>query len=363
MMRADRRTLLAGLLGSGLAIPGHAALAGVRRRIWDRANRFAWTVAPFDAIDRSPEERAAMLARLGFKAYAFSWRPQHIAMFDRELAALKAHGIDLIGWSLFTNDIDEAPAIAVLEAIARSSFRPTLWLTASWARKRARPGVATLLPSGFPMPGDLKALAALAPADRAVFDRAFRRWRDAEFAPAPADHRRRVAEEAEHIARTAAIARRHGLKVALYNHNGWFGHIPNQLEIIARLERMGVRDVGIVYNFSHARDEWHDDTRDFPALWHRIQRHVVAVNVTGVRWEGDMVYPSQGDSELAMMRTIERSGWRGPVGMLAENGGDAEVTLGHYLRGVDWLADEIARPGAAGPPPFPALPPRTSAAR
>jgi len=33
-----------------------------------------------------------------------------------------------------------------------------------------------------------------------------------------------------------------------------------QVAIIERLKTLGVTDVGIVYNFSHARDELHDDT-------------------------------------------------------------------------------------------------------
>jgi hypothetical protein len=52
------------------------------------------------------------------------------------------------------------------------------------------------------------------------------------------------------------------------------------------------------------------------------------------------------------MRTIQESGWTGPVGVIAEKGGDAEVTLKNYLKGIDWLAAEIAKPGSGGPRPF-----------
>jgi hypothetical protein len=107
-----------------------------------------------------------------------------------------------------------------------------------------------------------------------------------------------------------------------------------------------------VYNFSHARDAHHDDTVDFPSLWKKIKPHVIAVNVTGMRMEGQIIYPSQGDRELDMMRTIQESGWKGPVGVIAEKGGDAEVTLKNYLKGIDWLAAEIAKPGSGGPQPF-----------
>ena len=39
------------------------------------------------------------------------------------------------------------------------------------------------------------------------------------------------------------------------------------------------------------------------------------------------------------------SGWRGPIGLIAEKGGDAEVTLKNYLNGLDWLAAEFEATG------------------
>jgi len=161
-----------------------------------------------------------------------------------------------------------------------------------------------------------------------------------------------VSQNAERIAALAKLAAPYGCRIGLYNHNGWFGILDHQLAILDRLQSLGVHDVGIVYNFSHARDPHHDDTIDFPSLWKKIQSRVMAVNVTGMRMEGQIIYPSQGDSELAMMRTIQDSGWRGPVGVIAEKGGDAEVTLKNYLTGIDWLAAELKQTGSGGPPPF-----------
>jgi hypothetical protein len=73
---------------------------------------------------------------------------------------------------------------------------------------------------------------------------------------------------------------------------------------------------------------------------------------------GSLIPPSQGDKELDMLRTIEDSGWRGPIGLIAEQGGDAEVSLSDDLRGLDWLSKEIAHPGSGGERPrFIAAPP------
>ena len=54
-----------------------------------------------------------------------------------------------------------------------------------------------------------------------------------------------------------------------------------------------------------------------------------------------------------MMRIIQDSGWKGPVGIIGEKSGDAEVTLRNYLIGLDWLAAELKQPGSGGARPFP----------
>lgn len=114
--------------------------------------------------------------------------------------------------------------------------------------------------------------------------------------------------------------------------------------------------VGIVFNFHHARDADHDDTRDFPAVWKKIKPHVVALTLTGMRDEGHFAYPLEGDSEVEIMRVIQDSGWKGSVGMTAERGGDAAETLRNSIIGIEWIAKELAQPGSGGPRPFPPLP-------
>src|SRR5215510_973730 len=66
-----------------------------RLSLFARSNLVAWCVVPFDGKKRGPEERADMLARLGFKRYAYDWRAEHLPTFEAELAALKRHGITL----------------------------------------------------------------------------------------------------------------------------------------------------------------------------------------------------------------------------------------------------------------------------
>jgi sugar phosphate isomerase/epimerase len=276
----------------------------VSTELWRHDNLVAWCAVPFDANKRGPEERAAMLEKLGFKHFAYDWRTEHVPTFDAEIAALKKHHINLLAW-WFPFDADDPLAKSTLETFKRHGVHPQLWVMQSGKKS----------------------------------------------APTLTDEQQ-IAQNAERVAGLARLAAPYGCRVGLYNHNGWFGILDHQLGILDRLRQMGVTDVGIVYNFSHARDPHHDDTIDFPSLWKKIQPHVMVVNVTGMRMDGQLIYPSQGDSELQMMRTIQESGWRGPVGVIAEKGGDAEQTLKNYLVGLDWLAAEINRPGSAGPRPF-----------
>src|SRR5205823_1857952 len=89
--------LLAGLLCFSIA-PLSAQDATTPARLFSRENLIAWCIVPFDAKKRGPEERAAMLKRLGFSKFAYDYRAEHIPTFDAEIAALKKQGIDLTAW-------------------------------------------------------------------------------------------------------------------------------------------------------------------------------------------------------------------------------------------------------------------------
>jgi sugar phosphate isomerase/epimerase len=267
-------------------------------------NLHAWCVVPFDAKKRGPEERAQMLEKLGFKRFVYDWRAKDIPTFDAEIEALKKHGIELTAWWSPGNSRDPV-LLQTLEVFKRQNVHPQLWVMGG--------GTPTTTPE---------------------------------------EQRERVEKEAERIRDIVKLAEPYGCPVELYNHNNWFGQPDNEVAIIEQLKQFGVTNVGMIYNFSHG----HEDVADFPAIWKRIQPYVRAVNVTGMTKEGEkkIVPPSQGEFELGMLRVILDSGWRGPIGLIAEQGGDAEITLGNNLRGLDWCRQELAQPGAAGPrPTFP----------
>ena len=60
--------------------------------LFDRSNLVAWCIVPFDAEHRGPEERAAMLERLGLHRLAWDWRAEHLPAFDEEIAASAGTG-------------------------------------------------------------------------------------------------------------------------------------------------------------------------------------------------------------------------------------------------------------------------------
>ena len=282
-------------------IPALPAGASRPEELFAPDNLHAWCAVPFDAKQRGPEERAAMLQRLGFKRFVYDWREKDIPTFDAEIEAMKKHGIEVTGWWSPTDPADPV-LLKTLEVFKRQNVHPQLWVMGAGAPVKT-----------------------------------------------PEEQTQRVEQEAERIRQIAALAKPYGCKVQLYNHNGWFGVPDNEVAVIERLRQLGVTDAGMVYNFSHG----HNDIADFPAIWKRMQRYVVAVNVTGMVENGEskIMPPSQGRFESGMLRVILESGWRGPIGLIAEQGGDAEVTLGNYLRGLDWLKKEFVRPGSGGPKP------------
>src|SRR5688572_25705692 len=156
------------LVAASLAPLAHAA------DLYDRNNLVAWCIVPFDAKKRGPEERAAMLEKLGLKRLAYDYRAEHIPTWDAELEALKRHGIELTAWWFPGSLNDEAKK--ALELFKRHGVTPQLWVSGGGA---------------------------------AVKD--------------ASEQLARVETEAARIRPIATTAAPLGCKVALYNHGGWFG--------------------------------------------------------------------------------------------------------------------------------------------
>lgn len=314
---------------------------------WAHGNLAAFGVIPFDARQREPEQRAQMLERLGFKNFVYSFREKHIRTLDVEIDALKRHGIRLSALMLYVVDDPDAKVdwrnylIAspdvfmgkakpngltlgdLLETFRRHNVHPQLWIVTYPMNLRA----ATETSSAEELP---QRMTELLRQDLAAFPQ-----------------QERVKLEARRMKALARLAAPYGVKVELYNHGAWLGMMDNQIAVIERLRALGVTDVGMVYDFAHGRDELHDDSSNFPALWKQAKAYVVEVNIGHMSANG----ATQGNRELEMMRIVQDSGWRGPIGLDAMQGGDAEVALKSALLEFDWLSAELRQPGSGGPLP------------
>ena len=71
-MNIHTQSKLAWLLLLGCATwLGTPAARSADHQLFARTNLMAWCIVPFDAKKRGPEERAAMMERLGFKHFAY----------------------------------------------------------------------------------------------------------------------------------------------------------------------------------------------------------------------------------------------------------------------------------------------------
>ncbi len=268
-------------------------------RLYARENLVAWCIVPFDAKKRGPEERAAMLERLGIRKLAYDYRAEHVPTFDAEMQALKRHGIELTAWWFPTTLNDEARQIlAVLE---RHKLKTQLWVTGGGGPTQS-----------------------------------------------PQEQQARVKAEADRIRPIAEAAARIGCAVGLYNHGGWFGEPENQIEIIRQLE---LPNVGLVYNLHHG----HAHLDRFPELLKKMQPYLYALNLNGMTKGGDQqgkkILPiGKGDLDLSLLRTIRDSGYRGPIGILNHTDHDAEARLQDNLDGLNWLVPQLdGKPAGAKP--------------
>ena len=266
-------------------------------QLFARSNLVAWCIVPFDGKKRGPEERAAMLEKLGLRRLAYDYRAEHFPTFDDEIAALKRHHIELTAW-WFPGTLNEE-ARHILALLKKHRVHPQLWVM-----------------------GQGKA------------------------AGTPEAQRAQILSEAKRLRPIAEEAAKIGCQVALYNHGGWFGDPENQLAII---EELNLPNVGIVYNLHHA----HDQIARFPELLEKMKPHLLALNLNGMIEDGErrgrkIVPIGQGELDPKWLEIIRQSGWHGPIGILNHTDEDAEARLRDNLAGLEWLVY-----GQRGPKPVP----------
>jgi sugar phosphate isomerase/epimerase len=299
--------VVVGFLACRSASPASPASAAgaADYQLFARSNLLAWCIVPFDARKRAPEERAAMLHKLGFEHFAYDYRAEHIPSFETEIQACQRHRVSLDAWWFPTSLNEEARHI--LDLLQRHHLRTQLWITGAGGPTKS-----------------------------------------------PEEQRARVDAEATRLRPIAEAASRIGCTIALYNHGNWFGEPENQLQVLERLRQQGATDVGLVYNQHHG----HEHLDRFAELLNKMKPHLLALNLNGMSRdttpEQKIVPLGQGTLDLELLRIIRNSGWHGPLGILNHTDEDAEARLLDNLQGLDWLVAQLD-----GKPPGPKPKPRT----
>jgi len=170
-----------------LLVIGCPAARAAGYQLFARTNLMAWCIVPFDAKKRGPEERAAMMEKLGFKHFAYDYRAEHIPTFDAEIVACKKHDVSLDAWWFPGALNDEARLI--LDVLRRNNMKTQLWIMGGGGPTKS-----------------------------------------------PEEQKARVGEEANRLRPIAEVAEKIGCTVGLYNHGAWFGEPENQLQIIEHLK-------------------------------------------------------------------------------------------------------------------------------
>jgi sugar phosphate isomerase/epimerase len=257
-------------------------------KLFAKDNLVAWCIVPFDSVDRTPEERASMLQELGFTQFAYDWREKHLATFADEIKALKAHNIKLksVWMWIDTDSVEVLDSLneSLLDIIKQNNVKTDFWL--GFSNKH------------FDGLSDDQKLEKAIKSITYIQDR----------------------------------AKSLGCTISLYNHGDWFGEPENQIRII---EKMGVKNIGIVYNFHHA----HQQVQKFSNLLSKMLPYLNTVNLNGMNAEGPKILTiGEGKEELAMLNTLRESGFSGSLGILCHiETEDAKVVLQRNLDGLKTL--------------------------
>lgn len=260
--------------------------------LFSKENLVAWCVIPFDKMKRNPEERAKMLKELGITQLAYDWRQEHLPTMEKEIKTLRENNIKLKSVWFWVDGgsgemLDETNNF-ILKTLKENNVKTELWLSFN--------------------------------------ERYFAGLSDSE----------KLKKAVSSIGYIHNKAREIGCTLHLYNHGDWFGEPENQIKIIKAL---GVKDIGLVYNFHHG----HHQMKDFPKLLKMMKPYLSTVNLNGMKENGPMILPiGQGDKEFTMLQQLKKSGYKGSLGILSHvDDEDAKVVLARNLEGLKALLKKM----------------------
>lgn len=243
----------------------------------------AWCIVPFDAKQRGPEARAEMVRGLGLSRMAYDWRDVHVPTFEEEILQYKKHNIEFFafwGW----HDAFEP-------LIEKYGIQPQIWMMFT--------------------------------------------------APAEGTDEEKTIAAAEGLLPLIEKTRKHGLKLALYNHGGWSGEPKNMIAVCEYLRTHHNADhVGIVYNLHHA----HEHIADFADQLVLLKPYLLCLNLNGMNDDAQpKILPiGDGQHDDRLIGLIRDSGYNGPIGIIGHREElDAEESLKLNLTGLKSVLDRL----------------------
>lgn len=257
---------------------------------FEKDNIIPWSIVGFDVKERSPLERLEMLERLGYKQYAYGYRPKHIPTMKQEWQFATEKGIAIKAVWLYVNLFkDKVGALRpdaeiVFENLEKTGLKTQIWVG--------------FYPDYY---------------DNLTDEEAFK-------------------QTVAMVLYLSEKAKKLNCKIALYNHGGWFGKPQNQLRIINALPN---ENLGIVFNFHHA----HDSLNDYVENIKKILPYLWSVSLNGMKAEGPKIIAiGKGNLEKEMIQVLLDKGYKGPWAILGHvKGGDPEIILDENLKGLQNL--------------------------
>lgn len=286
------RILLLLCFAIGMTILQASGQKNNKAALFSRQNLVAWCVVPFDKMKRTPEARAEMLKDLGVTQLAYDWRQEHLPTMKTEIETLRKNNIKLKAvWFWIdggSGEIMDENNRFILNTLKDNNVRTELWLSFN--------------------------------------DRFFSNLTDAE----------KLQKAVKAIGEINKQVNDIGCTLHLYNHGNWFGEPENQVKVI---ETLGAKNIGIVYNFHHARHQ----VNRFPEYLALMKPWLTTVNINGMKEGGPMILTvGQGDKELAMLQALKNAGYEGSLGILSHvDNEDAKVVLQRNLQGLKTLLKQM----------------------
>lgn len=251
-----------------------------KENLFNKSNLIPWSIVGFDVKERTPKQRIEMLERLGYKQYAYGYRPKHIPTMLQEWKLAQEKNIKIKAVWLYINLHKDKvnklrpDAEVVFENLKKSGLKTQIWV-------------------GF-------------------YPQYFDKLSDAES----------LEQAVNMIAYLSKRAKDLDCKIALYNHGGWFGKPENQLRILKALPK---EELGIVFNFHHA----HDSLDKYSENIKKLLPYLWSVSLNGMKAEGPKIITiGEGDLEKKMIQQLLDFDYKGTFNILGHvKGGDPEIIL------------------------------------